>query len=151
MPESRQLDFWIGDWDLKLKAKSPTSDQWAEAKATNRIRSTLGGCVIEEDFRAEGPGSPWAGRSFSVYVPKQKRWRQTWVDDQGGYLAFTGGWADGKMTLDGEPQQREGKTIQMRMVFSDIGPDHITWTWERTEDGGKTWAPQLVIEYTRRR
>lgn len=151
-PEHRQFDFWIGEWDLVLRArKSPTSDEWSEATATNHIRSLLGGCVIEESFTAAGPESPWAGVSVSSYQPQTSKWRQTWVDDQGSYLAFAGGWQDGKMTLLGEPRVKEGKTIQMRMVFSEIRQDHIYWTWERTEDAGGAWTPMMTIRYTRRR
>ena len=28
-----------------------------------------------------------------MWIPAEKRWRQTWVDDSGAYLAFTGGMA----------------------------------------------------------
>jgi Protein of unknown function (DUF1579) len=151
-PENRQLDFWLGEWDLTLRArKSPTSDEWDEAKATNQVRSRYGGCVIEESFAAAGPESPWAGMSVSTYLPQAMKWRQTWVDDQGNYIALSGGWQDGKMTLYGEPRAKDGKTIQMRMVFSEIRPDHLYWTWERTEDGGGAWTPMMTIQYTRKR
>lgn len=148
--EHREFDFWIGQWNLVVKTrKAPGSDEWVEAPATNRIQSTLGGCAVEESFRAEGPGSPWAGRSFSAYVGPKKVWRQTWVDDQGSYLAFTGGMESGRMVLRGESFKREDKEIQMRMVFSDITAGSLTWTWERTNDGGATWTPVMIILYTR--
>lgn len=54
------------------------------------------------------------------------------------------------MVLLGEPRARDGKTRQMRMVFTDITPQSILWRWEATVDGGKTWSPMLVIEYRRR-
>ena len=148
--EHRQFDFWIGHWNLVVSTrKAKDSDEWVESPATNHIQSILAGCAIEESFRAEGPGSPWAGRSVSVYVAATKQWRQTWVDDQGSYLAFTGGMESGRMVLHGEPRQSNGKLVQMRMVFSDITANHITWTWERTTDGGATWTPAMIILYTR--
>src|SRR5512140_15685 len=67
-PEFRQLDFWIGDWNVKIHARaSKTSDQWADAVGTQHVRSILSGCAIEENFAAEGPQSPWAGRSFATF------------------------------------------------------------------------------------
>jgi hypothetical protein len=47
-PEHRQMDFWIGDWDVAIRSRtSLDSDQWAEARGTNHVASILGGCVIE--------------------------------------------------------------------------------------------------------
>ena len=67
-PEFRQLDFWIGDWNVKIHARaSPSSDQWADAVGTQHVRSILSGCAIEENFAAEGPPTPWAGRSFATF------------------------------------------------------------------------------------
>jgi hypothetical protein len=137
--DAHGLDFWLGDWDLTIRTKSGAS-----ARGMNRVRATYAGCVIDEDFHAEGPDAPCAGRSLSRFV--DGRWRQTWVDDQGSYLAFTGGMSDGKVILYGEP--REG--AQMRMVFADIRADALVWTWERSEDKGAHWSVQMTIEYTRR-
>ena len=47
--------------------------------------------IAHRPFTAEGPGQPWAGRSYSMWQPATGQWRQTWVDDSGSYLAFTGG------------------------------------------------------------
>jgi len=149
--EFRQFDFWIGDWDLVLRArKSPDSEEWDEARAENHVRASLGGCVIEEHFRAEGPGTPWAGHSVSTYVPGLGAWRQTWVDDQGGYLAFQGRFENGSMILLGEPREKAGKTFQMRMVFSEITPQSLLWTWERGTPGGTEWRAVMTIRYTRK-
>jgi len=53
--ERRELDFWLGDWDLVVRARAaPSSPQWQEARGQNHIRSTFGGCVIEESFSADG-------------------------------------------------------------------------------------------------
>ena len=147
----RDLDFWVGEWDLVVRARTaPDRDEWDVAHGTNRIARVLGGCSIEESFTADGPDKPWAGKSLSIWVPADKRWRQTWVDDGGDYLTFAGG-MDGKdMVLVGEPKVVGGKTRQMRMVFTDITPATLLWRWEGTTDGGKSWTPMLVIEYRRR-
>jgi hypothetical protein len=87
--DHRAFDFWIGDWDLSLRARrGVASEEWDRARATNEIRATYGGCVIEEHFRAEGPGEPWSGHSVSTFT--NGKWRQTWVDDQGSYMLFVG-------------------------------------------------------------
>lgn len=148
----RELDFWLGDWEVVIRARqSPDSDEWATARGRNRIASILGGCAVEERFSADGPGKPWAGRSLSRWVQAERRWRQTWVDDSGSYLAFTGGMQGKDMVLLGEPSTRDGKRVQMRMIFTDIAASSLLWRWERTTDDGATWKPMMIIEYRRAR
>jgi hypothetical protein len=148
-PEHRQLDFWLGTWDLVVKAPAAPGEPWAEAPGVQRIERILGGCAIAEHFSADGPGAPWAGASYSVWVAPLGKWRQTWVDDQGSYLAFTGGVEDGVMRLYGEPRDKDGQRIQMRMTFEDVTADALRWEWQRQVDGG-AWEAQMVIDYRRR-
>ena len=146
-PESGQLDFWVGDWDVRLKQRTPVGE-WQEAHGTNRIRKVLGGCAVLESFEADGPDAMWAGMSVSQYVSGEKRWRQVWVDDQGSWFAFTGGKQGDQFILQTEPVgATAGRTL--RMVFHEIRPDHISWRWERADSGGATWTPLLMIEYRR--
>lgn len=149
-PEHRQFDFWIGDWDLVVKARATPGGPWDEARGQQHIEAILGGCAIAETFSADGPGGqPWAGRSYSSWQPTLGQWRQTWVDDSGGYLAFTGGVDGGAMTLVGEPRDQDGKHIVMRMVFLDVTATALHWEWQRQVDGG-AWAPVMMIDYRRR-
>jgi hypothetical protein len=154
-PEARALDFWVGSWDVVIRSRqAPDSDAWGESRGTNDVKKTMNGCVVEEHFHADSaPGQPaWNGQSVSVYLPATKDWRQTWVDDQGNYLAFTGGPADGKsFVLLGEPKERNGAKFQMRMVFHDIEKDAFSWSWERGAVGGSVFSPMMTIRYTRRR
>jgi hypothetical protein len=147
--DHRSFDFWIGDWDLSLRARrGVASEEWDEAKATNEIRTTYGGCVIEEHFRAEGPGEPWSGHSVSTFT--DHKWRQTWVDDQGSYMLFVGARTASAMILEGEPKERDGRKYRMRMTFDTITATSLTWKWQRTEDEGASWRDMMVIEYRRR-
>ena len=138
-PENRTLDFWVGDWDAL--------DDKGNLIGTNRItRDEYGDCVITEHF----DGTPLIGHSVSIYRPGLKQWRQTWVDNQGSYLDFIGEWYEDeqRMILERDDYQG-GKYIKQRMVFSDIQPDSLEWSWERSEDGGMTWVVQWQIHYER--
>ncbi len=151
-PEFRQLDFWLGQWDVVLHArKAPEIDEWDEAHGTQRIESILSRCAIAESFAADGPGGAWAGRSYSSWQPQAGKWRQTWVDDQGSYLAFVGGLEHGVMTLYGEKRLLpDGTEVQMRMLWLDVTPRSLHWEWQRSTDAGQTWMPMLKIDYRRR-
>jgi hypothetical protein len=146
--EHHGFDFWIGDWAVVVHSRaSSDASEWHETHGSNHIAPVLDGCAIEERFTAEdGKLGSWSGRSLSAWVPASKTWRQTWVDDQGSYLAFTGGLAGGEMILVGEPKPG-GKV--MRMVFSRIAKDTLDWRWESSSDGGKSWKAVMTIAYRR--
>ena len=149
-PEHRQMDFWLGDWDAVVKSRTaPEKNEWEEARGSNHVSVADNGCTIVEDFHAAGPSAPWTGRSISQYWAAQGKWRQTWVDETNSYLSFTGGPEGKDFALYGEPKTTDGVHRQMRMVFANIRADGFSWRWEGTVDGGKTWRPQMLIEYTR--
>lgn len=146
-PEYSGLDFWVGTWD----AAWPAAGGNPAGTATNRIEKILGGCVISENFEAAGP-SPLIGKSYSTFSPRQKKWRQTWVDNQSSYLDFDGDFSnpDGKIfAMDSVAP--DGKPRKMRMVFKNITSDAFDWSWESSTDGGKTWQVQWPIHYTRKK
>jgi len=145
-PEWKQLDFWVGEWDLAWPARG----QDPEGTGSNRIEKVLGGCILEESFAANGAAA-LVGRSLSAYDPSAKRWRQTWVDNQGSYLDFEGGLDDGgRMVLVHHGTSREGRPQVSRMVFLNVARDSLDWRWEKSQDGGKTWQLQWPIHYVRK-
>lgn len=140
-PEASQFDFWVGEWELT----------WADSgRGTNNITKPLGSCVIQEQFRDLAPNS-LIGMSVSVYNPTTKLWQQTWVDNQGGYMLFTGGFADGRMILSRETTRPDGTPVTQRMVFRDITADSLTWDWEASIDNGATWKINWQIRYHRKK
>jgi len=140
-PESRQLDFWLGDWDLTY-AQAGKVDH-----SHNRVTKTLDGCVVMEAFTG-APGVALDGRSVSMYDRTASKWKQTWVDNNGAYLDFVGGPEAGRFVLS-RSFERDGKRIRQRMVFQDIQADSLKWLWQRSDDGGATWATQWEIDYRR--
>lgn len=138
------LDFWIGDWEITGRSRNaPGKDEWTETKATNQIRKTLKGMVIEESFRMIG----FSGKSSSVFFAPKKVWRQTWVDDTGAYLLFEGGVEEGNMVLH---MKNASPGTQMRMTWRDVTKQSFTWHWQRSTDEGKTWETQWELNYKRK-
>ena len=144
-PEQKQFDFWLGEWDLTW----PGPKKGDVGHGTNSIRRVMGGCVVEENFSG-GDSMHLRGMSVSVYVPQASRWKQTWVDNEGGYLDFVGEFRDGQMVLSREATRPDGTKILQRMVFKNITPAEFDWSWEASRDGGKTWVVNWPIHYRRR-
>lgn len=142
-PEMQQFQFWVGEWDVRWEQDGQ------KASGTNRIRTILGGCVLHEDFQGGG-SEPLNGWSVSTYDRLARKWKQTWVDNSGAYLDFTGEFRDGKMILGREATGADGKNFLQRMVWYNITGKAFDWNWERSTDGGKTWTLVWKIAYTRR-
>ena len=133
-PES-QFNFWLGEWDCT----------WGEdGRGTNHVLRIMNEKVIQENFSTP----ELKGMSVSVYDLERKLWCQTWVDNSGSYLDFTGKFEDGKMILSRDAIVR-GEACKQRMVWYNIETDQFDWNWERSDDGGNTWRVQWQIKYTR--
>jgi len=135
VPERRQLDFWLGEWEA----------QWDGGRGTNTITAELDGTVIMERFDGR-PGTPLQGISLSVYDAKDALWRQVWVDSNGGYLEFTGGPVEDGMELR-RPARVDAPPYRMRFV--DIERDSFTWHWESWSNDESRLDEQWRIAYTR--
>ncbi len=140
-PESKRLDFWVGDWELTY-----TGADGKPAKSRNRITKTLDGCVVLEEFTG-APGTKLDGRSYSTYDRATRRWKQVWVDNTASYLDFEGATVDGDMAFV-RSATRAGKVTHQRMVFRDVRADSLTWLWQSSPDD-KAWTTQWEIAYRR--
>ena len=149
-PEFRQLDFWVGDWDLEF-----TQQDGSTVKATNRItKDEYGACVISEHFVLAGGGQGGAdfiGGSYSTYDAQTKTWRQMWVDNAGGLFDLRGGPVSGqKHTFElTNIEPRGPNQATLRMIWEDVTANRLTWRWQsRNQDG--TWTDRWVLRYKRR-
>lgn len=135
MQPERQFDFWLGEWDAV----------WEGGSGTNRVEMGFDGKVVQENFIAPD----LIGMSVSVYDLERQLWCQTWVDNTGSYLDFTGSFENGKMTLSRDAIVK-GVPCKQRMVWYNIQPNEFDWNWERSDDGGNTWQVKWQIKYTRK-
>lgn len=134
-PEASQFDFWVGKWEAT----------WEGGGGTNTISKILNGCVIHEEFKANGE-KPLIGISNSVYNSRKNNWQQTWVDNSGAYLDFTGKWENDKMILS-RSLEKDGQVIFQRMVWYNITDKTFDWNWESSKDNGKSWQVNWKIAY----
>jgi hypothetical protein len=143
--EQKQLEFWVGEWDLTW----PGEKQGQIDHGTNSIHRLLDSCVVEENFSG-GEAMHLRGMSVSIFDTRARRWKQTWVDNEGGYLDFAGEFKDGQMILARDAVRPEGTKVIQRMVFKNIATNEFDWSWEASTDGGKTWKVMWPIHYKRK-
>ncbi len=149
VPEARQFDFWIGEWEMVSRFLQPDG-KWTEEKATDSVRPVLNGCALYQEWKGTVAGQPLHGISLTSYAPGERQWQQAWSDDSGPSLyVFTGGMEGDRMVLSRQVVV-DGKPVVRRQVYSNIRPDGFDWAYEQsTEAGG--WTPLWTIRYTRKR
>ena len=145
LPQQKQLEFWVGDWDLTW----PGQKTGESGHGTNSIKRIMDGCVVQENFSG-GDSLHLRGTSVSTFDARSGHWKQTWVDNEGGYLDFVGDFKDGQMILQREAIRPDGTHIQQRMVWKNITANELDWSWESSRDGGKTWQVNWPIHYKRK-
>ena len=145
-PQQRQFDFWVGSWTLTWPGEKPGET----VHGTNRIVRILDGCVVQENFDG-GSDMHLRGTSVTTFDARSGKWKQTWVDNEGGYLDFVGEWKDGQMILAREGVRPDGAKILQRMVWKNIRQDELDWSWEASDNGGKTWQVRWPIHYRRQK
>lgn len=139
IPEARQFDFWIGEWDVKT-----TGGQMA---GQSSIQLILGKCVILENWTGNGGVS---GKSFNVFNASDRKWHQTWVDDQGSFTEYQNGeYKEGKLVYVAEQMRNGQKTLQ-RMTFFNLNPNRVRQFGESSNDGGQTWQVSFDLIYHRK-
>lgn len=136
-----QFNFWLGEWELT----------WADnGRGHNSVSKILDNKVIREKFTSlhDDEVPPFQGMSLSTYDETNEQWKQTWVDNQGNYLDFGGGFSDGQMILT-RNAVLEGKSAKQRMVWKNIQEDSLDWYWQQSDDGGQNWQTLWHINYKR--
>lgn len=73
------------------------------------------------------------------------------MDSSGSYLDFVGDFKVAQMVLAREVVQDDGKRFLQRMVWKNIRPDSLDWSWERSDDGGRSWKILWPIHYERKK
>jgi tetratricopeptide (TPR) repeat protein len=138
-PEYRQLDFWIGDWDVKATTQN-------QVAGTSSIQLILGDCVILENWTGTGGTN---GKSFNFFNRATSKWQQTWVDDKGSLLEFSGDYKDGAMHYLATTTSAQGQKVLQRMTLFNLSTEQMRQLGEQSTDEGKTWTVMYDLTYTR--
>jgi hypothetical protein len=150
LPQARQFDFWIGDWDVTPFQSPPGPN--APLLGTNRIELQLEQCLLLEHWTA-GPrgGGGGQGKSINFWDTNRGKWRQVWVADGGTSLDYEGEFRDSAMRFAGWTLGPNGARILQKLTFFPIHRDTVRQLFETSADSGRTWQPGFDGRYVRRR
>ena len=146
----KDFAFWLGEWKFVNSTPSQGSTALKDAPGYNNISIVYDGYGILEDFGLGEGQQAYRGGSLTVAIPNTDKIRQTWIDNSGWTKVFEGGWKDNQMVLQGpEETGQNGKKFITRLVWKNIKDESMDWSYERSEDSGKTWTTLWDIHYVR--
>jgi hypothetical protein len=147
------FDFLIGTWKVHhrtLKKRLHGSTEWQAFKGDMVSRKILNGLGnIDENLIHTKTGLVHA-IALRLFNPESKEWSIYWSTDKTGTLDIPviGGFRDGRGEFYSQ-EIFEGRHIYSRFIWSDITANSARWEQAFSEDGGKTWETNWMMEFER--
>jgi hypothetical protein len=137
--ESRQLDFWLGDWTVTYPGMP--------GSANSTVSLTLDKCLLTETWDG---GKGHSGENMFAYSSDDKSWHGMFADNQGRVHVFEGKVAQGSAEFTGPSRGPDGKEVLNRIRVVRLAENKVEQTWEKSTDHGATWATEFQGEYSRK-
>lgn len=136
--ESRQLDFWLGDWTVTYPGMP--------GSAASKVSLDLDQCLLVESWHGEKGHN---GKNLFAYSADDKSWHGMFVDNQGRVHVFDGKVAQGSAEFTGPSRGPNGRAVLNRIKVIRLAADKVVQSWEKSTDNGVTWTMEFHGEYSR--
>jgi hypothetical protein len=136
--ESRQLDFWIGDWTVTYPGMP--------GSATSKVSLSLDQCLLTESWDG---GKSHSGKNMFAYSSDDKSWHGMFADNEGRVHIFEGKVAPGSAEFFGPSTSPDGQAVLNRIRVVRMSPNKVEQTWEKSTDKGTNWTTVFRGEYSR--
>jgi len=150
--EYRQFDFWVGEWDVNLRTLQD-DNSWKESRSGRaKIYRILDGRAILELWDENTPGDGIRGYSLRFFDPGREKWKLflNWPgDNTSGTSTLSGSFRHGRGEFFAPLAAADGAQTISRYTFSDIAPDRLRWDDAFSNDGGRTWRGNWIMEFSR--
>ncbi len=147
------FDFLIGEWKVnnrRLRERLKGSTSWEEFELVSVVRKVLGGLGNVDEFTMDRASGLLYGMTVRLYDPQSHQWRLHWADSVSGILQEP---VVGKFENErGEFYDHElfeGKAIFCRYIWSEITETSCRWEQAFSEDGGRSWETNWIMDFVR--
>jgi hypothetical protein len=147
------FDFLIGAWKVHhrtLKKRLHQSTEWQEFEGDMVSRKILDGLGnMDENLLHTKTGTIHA-IALRLFNPASREWSIYWSTDRTGTLdvPVIGGFQSGRGEFYSQ-EVFESQHIYCRFIWSKITPNSAQWEQAFSEDGGKTWETNWIMEFER--
>jgi hypothetical protein len=147
------FDFLIGTWKVHhrmLTTRLKGSTDWVEFDGDTVDRKIMNGLGNLDENIIHMSNGPVHAISLRLFNPQSKEWSIHWSTDRMGTLdiPMIGGFTGGR----GEFYAREvsnGTHVYSRFIWSKITANSCQWEQALSDDGGKTWETNWIMEFER--
>jgi hypothetical protein len=144
----RQLDFFIGQWDVvALDAEG----HQIVGRARTEVRYILDGTTMQADYYGLDPAgrTVFRGTTIRTYVPQTDRFVVHWaMANLPGYTYIDVEYRDGELHGKGRGFDTRGEFVE-RYRYFDLSAEHYSFEMSRSYDGGATWEPLANLRATK--
>lgn len=137
-PETAQLDFFIGKWEVRGLNQDPNSPP----AGTSHAYYVNDGFVIQDEWRSlDANGNVvFRGISLRSYDVQKKNWSINWsMTNLTGYTIIEAEMKDGDLVSTGKGIDHQGREFLERYRYYEIQEKDFNFEMERSYDGGATW------------
>ena len=137
--ESRQLDFWLGDWTVTYPGMP--------GSASSKVSLDLDQCLLVESW---GGGKEHSGKNMFAYSSDDKSWHGMFTDNQGRVHMLEGRVASGIAEFTGPSRGSDGQAVLNRIKVVRVAANKVQQSWEKSKDNGASWTMEFSGEYSRK-
>ena len=147
------FDFLIGTWKVHhrmLTQRLKGSTDWVEFEGDTVDRKILNGLGNMDENVIHMKNGRVHAISLRLFNPASKEWSIHWSTDRMGVLdiPMIGGFKDGLGEFYSQ-ETHDGTHVYSRFIWSKITADSCQWEQALSEDGGKTWETNWIMEFKR--
>lgn len=149
------FDFLVGDWQVHHRVFRPADGgKWVEFEGTCTLRLLMGGSANVEDHTFNRSTGVTRAVGVRAYDAQSGEWAIWWIDSRvphspmdppmkGRFDHATG---VGTFYSDG---LLDGKPTRTRFIWSQITATSARWEQAYSQDAGKTWDTNWIMEWRR--
>jgi len=147
------FDFLIGTWKVHhrmLTQRLKASTEWIEFEGDTVDRKILNGLGNMDENIIHMKNGPVHAISLRLFNPASKEWSIHWSTDRMGVLdvPMIGGFKDGRGEFYSQ-ETHDGMHVYSRFIWSKITSDSCQWEQALSDNGGKTWETNWIMEFKR--
>jgi hypothetical protein len=147
------FDFLIGTWKVHhrmLTARLKGSTDWVEFEGETVDRKIMNGLGNMDENIIHMPKGPVHAISLRLFDPKSKEWSIHWSTDKMGVLdiPMIGSFKDGRGEFYAQEVNGD-KHVYSRFIWSKVTANSCQWEQALSEDGGRTWETNWIMNFER--
>ncbi len=132
------FDYLLGDWEFTgtNKQYGPTHGYWSAVRLAE-------GAEILDEYRVTGDSGEtyYVTSTLRVYNAVLDQWELVSIEQGTGLQNLgTGHKVGDEMRIEQKFGVLSDSPTVWRIRYSNIGPDHFTWSADRSSDNGRTWT-----------